>query len=282
MWRNFSRFLVRFFATSRSEMRINMNINAIGYHQSHDDTFFIHRPKGSGDYLLLLVFTPSRLTLEGREQTTREPFFILYQEGTPQKYGACQETYTDDYIHLSLAKQDLSLLGELGIPTNTPIPLEDMDELSNLIQEMTYEFYSTHGHREENLRLYLRLFFNKLSEILHPGKHDNPHFFTFNRIRSSIYNEPYTEHSINSLAAKANISRSSFQHIYKELFGISATSDIIKARTDYACYLLSSTGLPISQIADMCGYHSEIHFMRQFKQKIKKTPSEYRKGLTSS
>ncbi|MBP3703573.1 MAG: helix-turn-helix transcriptional regulator [Lachnospiraceae bacterium] len=259
-----------------------MKINKIGHHHSHDTTFYIQRPNGSGDYLLLLVFTPSQIMLKGVKQIIKEPFFILYEKSTPQMYSAYQDIYTDDYIHLSLNSQDLMLLTELRIPMDTPIALEDMNDLSKLIQEMTYEFYSTHGHREENLRLYLRLFFNKLSEILHPGKHDNPHFFVFNRIRSSIYNEPYTEHSIDSLAAKANVSRSSFQHIYKELFGISATSDIIKARTDYACYLLSSTRLPVSQIADMCGYHSEIHFMRQFKQKIKKTPSEYRKGLTSS
>lgn len=254
-----------------------MKINQIGYRQRHDAGFCIHRPEGSGDYLLLLVFTPSKMILAGKEQLTKEPFFILYKEKTPQIYGAYQEDYVDDYIHLSLKAQDLSLLSELGIPMNTPVFLEDMSEISELIRLMTYELYSSHEYKQENLRLFLRLFFNKLSETISPGKHDSPHYFVFSRIRSHIYNEPFLPHSIDTLAREANMSRSSFQHIYKMLFGTSTSSDIIKARTEYACYLLSSTRLPVSQIAYMCGYHSEIHFMRQFKQQTSKTPSEYRK-----
>lgn len=52
-----------------------MEIIKIGYHHSHDDFFQIHREHGSGDYLLLLVFTPSRMVLKGKAVVMTMPFF---------------------------------------------------------------------------------------------------------------------------------------------------------------------------------------------------------------
>ena len=67
---------------------------------------------------------------------------------------------------------------------------------------------------------------------------------------------------------------------HRKLYGTGVIADLIRARTEYACYLLSSTTLPVYQIADTCGYHSEIHFMRQFKEQTGKTPTEYRRSVT--
>ena len=117
-----------------------------------------------------------------------------------------------------------------------------------------------------------------MSEEFESIRHRGPHFLLFNRIRSQMYNEPYLYHSPNELAKEAGLSRSSFQHIYRKLYGTGVIADLIRARTEYACYLLSSTTLPVYQIADTCGYHSEIHFMRQFKEQTGKTPTEYRKN----
>lgn len=72
------------------------------------------------------------------------------------------------------------------------------------------------------------------------------------------------------------MSRSSFQHLYKELFGISAITDVILSRIDHAKYLLSTTDIPIKKISEMCGYNNDIHFMRQFKKVTEITPTKYR------
>lgn len=259
-----------------------MHIKKMGYHHTHDITFHIDRPFGSGDYLLLLVFSPSRLLLNETEHITSEPYFIFYQDTTPQHYGAFNTNYTDDWMHLSLNERDLAHLKELGIPFDTPIFLKNIGQLSRVIESISYEFHSPHPLQQENLTLYLRLFFNYLSGEFTAIRHKNPHFLLFNRIRSRLYNEPYLYHSPDELAAEAGLSRSSFQHIYRELYGTGVIADLIRARTEYACYLLSSTTLPVYQVADMCGYHSEIHFMRQFKEQMGQTPSEYRKSAPLS
>ncbi|MNC73208.1 HTH-type transcriptional regulator GadW [compost metagenome] len=53
-------------------------------------------------------------------------------------------------------------------------------------------------------------------------------------------------------------------------------ADVIASRVEHAKYLLTTTDISVKKIAEMCGYASEIHFMRQFKQQLGLTPSQYR------
>lgn len=204
------------------------------------------------------------------------PFFIFYRQGTLQKYGAYGGEYMDDWIHLSLSRRDLLMLQELQIPFDLPVSVPDLDELSELVRFITYEFHAARSLRCANLSLYLRLLFNRIGGHFHTA-HPNPHFSVLNRIRGMMYNEPGREYRIDTMAGEAGLSRSAFQHIYKEIFGISVNRDRIQARTGYAMGFLDSTALPVYQIAEMCGYHSDIHFMRQFKAQTGLTPSQYRR-----
>jgi AraC family transcriptional regulator of arabinose operon len=81
---------------------------------------------------------------------------------------------------------------------------------------------------------------------------------------------------VEQIASRVNLSKSYFQHIYKELFGCSVVSDIINGRLEYAKYLLGNSSLSIAVISKMCGYENDTHFMRQFKRFVGVTPSQYR------
>ena len=56
-------------------------------------------------------------------------------------------------------------------------------------------------------------------------------------------------------------------------------NDVIRSRIEHSKYLLSTTDMPIAQIAEMCGYKCELHFMRQFKTRMNMTPTEYRQSI---
>lgn len=257
-----------------------MNINKIGYHHNHDENFLIKRPAGSGDYLLLLVLSPSKMYLNDEIIRTIKPYIIIYSKDTPQMYGADNAVYTDDWMHFNVDKKETCLFETMGIPVNTPVYIDNIHDISDMIKVMTYEFNNTYILKEDNLRLYLRLLFNKLSEACSSPK-DIPHFYTINAVRSEIYNKPYLQYNVECLANRVGLSRSSFQHLYKQLFRVSVVSDIIKARTDYSAYLLTSTSLSVKEVADMCGYNSDIHMMRQFKSSFGLTPTQYRKRVKS-
>ena len=96
-------------------------------------------------------------------------------------------------------------------------------------------------------------------------------------IRRNILSQPQLEWGIPELAKKMAISRSHFQRLYKQLFGVTAKDDMIGARINRAMQLLANTDMRIQEIAEQCGYNNESHFMRQFKEKCGMTAIQYRK-----
>lgn len=61
-----------------------MIINNVGYNHCHDADFYIDRPNGSGDYLLLLLKTDSIFTLNGKDVKVNKNTFFIYKKDTPQ------------------------------------------------------------------------------------------------------------------------------------------------------------------------------------------------------
>ena len=72
------------------------------------------------------------------------------------------------------------------------------------------------------------------------------------------------------------MSLSYFEHVYKELFHVPVTKDIIKSRISYARYLLRSTDNSIQDIARYCGYENIEQVNRQFKATVGYTPTMFR------
>ena len=59
---------------------------------------------------------------------------------------------------------------------------------------------------------------------------------------------------------------------------VSAQGDTTDDLIEKAKEILSSSQATISQVAAMCGYDNEEHFMRQFKKNVGVTPTVYRKN----
>ena len=69
-----------------------------------------------------------------------------------------------------------------------------------------------------------------------------------------------------------------FQKLYKQMFGVPFTRDLIEARIAMAKELLSETNLPIAEVAEACGYKNLPYFIRQFSHETGDTPNHYRKN----
>lgn len=260
-----------------------MHINNIGYNHRHDADFQIQRPTGSGDYLMLLLKTPAIFTLNGEDIITAPDSFMLYHEGTPQLYRAYGVQFSNDWFHFSISDDEMRFFELLDIPFDTIIPIGNLNGLSLIIKNMCYENYSSNLYKTDSVELYMKLFFIKLSEKIHSSGQDgsSSYYEKISILRSQIYNMPYHDWNIEGLAHQLTMSKSYLQHLYKEIFGISVMNDVIQSRIEHSKYLLSTTDLHITQIAEMCGYKCELHFMRQFKTRMQMTPSEYRKRIAN-
>ena len=65
--------------------------------------------------------------------------------------------------------------------------------------------------------------------------------------------------------------------LFKQTMGCTFNEYLHSLRLKYACSLLLKSDLSIKEIAAASGYSSTEHFLTSFKQKMQRTPSEYRR-----
>lgn len=83
--------------------------------------------------------------------------------------------------------------------------------------------------------------------------------------------------TLDSLAEKFFINKFYLARIYKEQFGISITSYLLKVRVMHARQLLRHTNLPIEKVGHECGISDANYFSRMFKKEEGISPGEFRK-----
>lgn len=257
-----------------------MILNGVGYKYVHEKEFFMRRPMGSGDYLLLLVSTRAFFRLEEGEVVSEEQSFILYKKGTAQYYGSVEERYINDWVHFDLTEEEAERVEQMGIPFNRPIKCNDFLNLSNQVKKIYQETYSANPYKDKTILLYLELLLIKLAESLceNNPKNNVPHYQKFSSLRMELYNKPEINWTMEEMAKRTFLSASYFQHLYKQIFSVSPQNDLINARMERAQYLLTHTEYAVGLIARECGYKTEVHFMRQFKKLTGVTPQTYRKN----
>ena len=256
-----------------------MNVTSCGYCYRHPKTFVIDRPKGSGDWLFLVVKSRAWFELSGERVEADSDSVILFRKGTPQRYGALDGEYVNDWIHFEADENDLALWERLGIPTDRLIPLGTSASLSLLVREILDERNGASEYSGEVSSLLGGLIWYRLAELcrLDQPREMQAHYERIKEIRNRIYRSPDQAWQVDEMARSAALSRSYFQHLYARFFGVAVSEDILSARISHAKYLLVSTKETVASVAERCGYKSDVHFMRQFKRSVGMRPTEYRK-----
>jgi AraC-like DNA-binding protein len=85
--------------------------------------------------------------------------------------------------------------------------------------------------------------------------------------------------SLHDIARAVGVSRQHLLKICRMHRRQTPMAQLYAARLEVATDLLRHTGLPISVIADKCGFVSIYHFSRKFKQAYGESPSACRRGL---
>lgn len=249
----------------------------MGCNTTHDSSFYVDRPNGYEWYLLILVKSPAIFMINKEEIVTPANTLIIYDRNYPHKYRADKSKYKNDWIHFEL---DSDVLSQYQITLNKPFYISNHYYLSDLIQKMASEFYSNNPYKEQTIENLMQILFIKINE-----QKQNKTFYPWRsgiheeliKLRSEIYSNPHNNWSISQMANTLHISCGYLQNIYKETFFISCMADVIESRITYAKELLVESNLSVGEISYLCGYHNEVHFMRQFKKLTTLTPSSYRK-----
>ncbi|PCI73163.1 MAG: hypothetical protein COB20_16395 [SAR86 cluster bacterium] len=94
----------------------------------------------------------------------------------------------------------------------------------------------------------------------------------------AIIENPCTQHTVESLAEIAHMSRSAFAKSFHEAFDRSPINLLNHVRMEQAARLLGTGQVPVEQVASHIGYSSRSHFSQAFKKHTGMTPIEYRRS----
>lgn len=248
-----------------------------GYHGIHYDGIVRNRPNGSGNYTFVLFKSCAEVRLYDDTFSVDKNTFILFQPVTPHYYRELESPFINDWFHCK--GDDLeSFLLKVNFPVDTPVRASDPLLISRAIMDLQTTLRLGGKLRDDIIDCDLRSFFMKLGDLQERTAPDklSRYYVPFSALRNELYRSPHNSISVSELAAQLNMSKSYFQHIYKDLFGCSVVIDRINARLEHAKYLLDHSELTVSHIANACGYENETHFMRQFKKFVGSSPRQYK------
>lgn len=97
-----------------------------------------------------------------------------------------------------------------------------------------------------------------------------------------IHSEFGKELSLEILARRAGMSRSSFSSKFHTLVGSTPAKYFTDWRMQEAVTLLETTDLSVAQIAESCGYSSHVAFRKAFKATMGVTPRQVRMSGTET
>ena len=83
--------------------------------------------------------------------------------------------------------------------------------------------------------------------------------------------------SLQSIAETLNLSPKQASRMIYKYYGASLPAVITEEKLGYAAYLLTTTALPVAEIAYECNFSNENYFYLQFKKRFGCTPLRYRK-----
>src|SRR5262249_13954099 len=95
---------------------------------------------------------------------------------------------------------------------------------------------------------------------------------------AAIHERPQHPWSLESLAAKAGVSRSVFAARFRERMGQTPMAYLAECRLRLAAQWLQETELSVSEVYQRLGYASAAAFNRAFKRKYRVPPSAYRRS----
>lgn len=257
-----------------------MNVRCIGLNSVYDENCSIKRSLTEKSFMLILMKSSGIFMLNGVECHAEKDTVVIYDKGAVQEYGSDGGIFLCDWIIFD-ADDEADFLETLEIPLNTLIHCTDADFLSGIIRNIAVEFYSVSSRMTKMTESLMKTLMIKISECspMRRGVQLNvePYYSGLAELREKIYRNPQLKWNVDTMAADVNMSRSYFQHIYREVFGVSCIADVISGKIEKAKEMLSETSCTVSQVAAMCGYENEEHFMRQFKKLVGVTPTAYRR-----
>jgi len=98
---------------------------------------------------------------------------------------------------------------------------------------------------------------------------------TVSRLQALVDSDPGGRWTVQGSAQRLGLSPRSFQRQLSNA-GVSFSRILLERRLNYACHLLSSSKISLTEIAYCCGFSDQAHFSRSFSKQSGVAPQVYR------
>lgn len=255
-----------------------ITIDYCGYHTHNPDHSLIYRPNGSDSYLFLLVLSPMIFNFQNRPAVKAAPgACILFEPGCYQHYQAAKKFY-NSYVHFFCED---ALIRKYQITTNALFFPSNTEEIHWLIKKIYQEFLNRLPECEELLHLYINQLLILISrtqmQTQIPNEQQQAIYPELLSIREQMLNKCEQPWNIDQLCQILHMGKSQLYKYYQQFFCSSPMDELIQARLQKACFLLSNEAITIKEAAFLSGFQNINHFNRLFRKTYGCTPREYRR-----
>ena len=174
-------------------------------------------------------------------------------------------------------------LARLAANANTPLQFGD-PLVSALALQIVRELHKGLSRDDRFMTMLVPVMLEQIYRALTtPEIRDiNPRHIHYSRLQAvlnHIRQHPGGDLSVATLAGKAEVSEGHFRRLFTDAMGTPPHRYVLASRLEKARNLLATTTLPISHIAQECGFSSQSHFTACFRAAHATTPAEYRSHL---
>lgn len=244
--------------------------------------FEINRPHGRPYYVFVHIWTPVEIYHNDPERRfmTKENACMIFDIGQEQFWKNPSDGFLHDWIHIngdlpSLMREAGLEFGRIYYPRSPSFITEDVRTIE-FEQALKMPFYGEICDLKLRQML-LKIARNASTPDVKQTSTDRETEEKFRLLRQEMLGSLDQKLTVPELASRIPMSTSRFHTVYKELFGISPTADIINARIESAKNYLSNGSYSVEEVAALTGYSSVFCFIRQFKSTTGMTPGEYKK-----
>ena len=203
------------------------------------------------------------------------------------------------YVHMGIGRELLALPeghffqegfvrplweGELDLPRLFRPGDEGYDDLFRELSRVSMEREGEPGYTPELFSVAVAVCTRLMScrvPVKQAGKHVNAPEDIVRRCVDFMRENYARKFTLEELAHQVHLHPNYLCGLFKRYTGISVFEHLTRYRLRRATRLLSDTGLPVSQVAEQCGFPNASFFTLKFRQRHGCSPTEYRRRFAS-
>lgn len=215
--------------------------------------------------------------INGKEHVIKKgDIFYMPQNVPHSRFNDPEDPY--QYYYLAFyGHAGAFLLEKAGFSVENPI----LSAESDFVRKKMEKIYECFAEDTFSSIMQANMLFIEILSHLIDLREENHEKIRQNKLisleQAQIYIEDnYTRDiTVAEICRKLFINHSYFTSLFKKVYGVSPNKYLINYRIDRAMYLMQTTDMSVSKIAQAVGFNDYTNFFKNFKARVGRPPKEY-------